>query len=349
MPRLCFALAGVIAVTAPVSSRTSASFDPFAFFAPTIRVTAADRQRIDAGQPMVRILTGRDREVVVFAATRIGIDGERLAAWVRRIEPLKKSALVPIIRRFSTPPAIEDLKDMTLPAGDLRDIRDCEPGDCGLKLTAGEIAALKPDLAGSGPEADARLQQSFRRLMLKRIQAYIDGGHPAIGGHADGQSPRPLHTEFSALLNRSPYLTEKLPHLATHLLAPPRTATEGVEWFLYWSQDQVRGSPVMTATHVAIVRGRLPAEPRVLVAGKQIFATHYMNASLSVTSLIGGVDQVPSYLVYINRTDVDVLSGFFSPMARMIIESRIRGEAQRAIVDLRKRLESGPPPGAQEP
>lgn len=317
--------------------------DPFEYFAP-ITVTAAERRRLDQGQAAVRILPGRDREVVVFAAARTTIDADRLIAWVHDIAALKKSHLVPLIQRFSNPPVATDLANATLPDDDLDDLRGCDPGDCGVKVTAAELARLKPLLGPRDPGRDARVRQAFRDIMLDRIRTYLAQGAAPLGTYADGSSPVSLQAAFDALLNRSPYIATRLPQLASHFRQAPAAATRDVEWFLYWSQDLVRSLPVLTATHVGIVRGQAPA-PLALVAGRQIFATHYMNASLSTTAVVAG-DAGVRYLVYINRTDVDVVSGFFGPLARRLIEGRIRSEAVTAITDLRKRLESGPPPGA---
>jgi hypothetical protein len=336
----------IVALGVCVGRSGAQASDPFDFFAPSIRLTHSERQRLDSGQPAVRMLTGRDREVAVFAAARTNITADRLVAWVHRIDALKKSALVPVIQRFSDPPVIGDLARMMVPVDDLRAIRYCAPADCDLKLTAAEMTALKQSApGGAGPVVEARLQEKVRELLLDRIRRYLAGGHTAIGQYDDGSTTRPLQADFAALLGRSPYLTERLAPLAAHLLGAPAHRVHGIESFLYWSQDTVRSRPVLAATHVAIIRGRDASQPLVLVAGKQIFALHYMNASLSVTALIGGAPGAPTYLVYINRTDVDVISGFFGGLARSLIEGRIRGEANTAIVDLRKRLESGPPPG----
>jgi hypothetical protein len=261
---------------------------------------------------------------------------------VHHIEPLKKSALVPIIQRFSDPPQMADVERMVLPDDDLRVLRRCRPGSCGFKLAAAELTWLRPALAASGPEADVRLRDAFREITLARLRAYITGGHAALGKYDDDSSSRTPEGDFAALLGRSPYLTDRLPVLTGYLRGPANARPASIDSFFYWSQDQVRGRPVMTATHVAIARGHAPGEPLALVAGKQIFATHYINASLSLTALVGSPGG-PTYLVYINRTDVDVISGFFGGMTRLLIEGRIKSEAFTAIAELKRRMETGPP------
>ena len=88
--------------------------DPFVFFQPSVTITADDRHQLDRGEPIARVLPGEDLEVAMFAAVPVGIDGDRLVAWMRRIEELKKSSYVLAIGRFSDPPRIEDLAGLTL-------------------------------------------------------------------------------------------------------------------------------------------------------------------------------------------------------------------------------------------
>ena len=78
--------------------------DPFAFFQPSVTLSMDDRRQLDRGEPIARVLPGQDHEIAVFAAVRVDIDGDRLVAWMRRIEELKKSAYVLAIGRFSDPP-----------------------------------------------------------------------------------------------------------------------------------------------------------------------------------------------------------------------------------------------------
>ena len=108
--------------------------------------------------------------------------------------------------------------------------------------------------------------------------------------------------------------------------------------------------PVISATQVTIVRPDRGRLPEVVVASKQIFATHYMDASLSITALVkDGESQ--RYLTYVNRSDIDVVNGFFGGLVRSILQRRVRNEAPGILIGLRERLESGDPPpvGAVSP
>jgi hypothetical protein len=84
--------------------------------------------------------------------------------------------------------------------------------------------------------------------------------------------------------------------------------------------------------------------PDALVAGKEIFTTRYLNGSLGFTAIVPGGRGSRHYLVYLNRSDVDVLGGVFGGIVRWFMERRLRSEAQDVLQGLRRRLESGEPP-----
>ena len=117
----------------------AAAPDPFAFFQPTVVLTAGERKQLERGEPLARVIPGEDREVAVFAAMKTTIDGDRLLAWVQRIEALKKNSYVLAISRISERPRLEDLKGLTLEDDDtcigmpLELVWD-EPDDAGIRL-----------------------------------------------------------------------------------------------------------------------------------------------------------------------------------------------------------------------
>jgi hypothetical protein len=49
------------------------------------------------------------------------------------------------------------------------------------------------------------------------------------------------------------------------------------------------------------------------------------------------------YLVYINRSHLDVPGGIFGSWKRTMVEGRLRSESANVFNEVRKRLESGPP------
>ena len=76
---------------------------------------------------------------------------------------------------------------------------------------------------------------------------------------------------------------------------------------------------------------------------REIFATHYRNASLGLTAVTEDAAG-HRYLVYVNRSQLDLLSGVFGGWKRALVEGKLKSESASVFNEVRRRLESGPPP-----
>lgn len=313
--------------------------DPFVFFRPAVVITPDERRIIDTGQVVVRVLPAPEEEVAVLAAVRLEAGGETLVAGVRHIAELKKGPFVLAIRRFSDPPNLRDLDGLALDREDLEAIRECRPSQCKIKLSRQELERLRRVAADSGAQWKSALQEAFQGLVLERVRAYRARGHRGISEYNDHATPVSLQAKFSSLIRGSPFLLAHMPRLAAYLEDYPRTLP-GVESFLYWSKETFGRKAVISVTHVCIVRtdghGGLP---EALVAGKQVFATHYMNGALALTAVIPGRPGSHNYLVYLNRSQVDALGGFLGWLKRAVVHQRLKGETDKIFRALRERLE----------
>jgi hypothetical protein len=118
----------------------------------------------------------------------------------------------------------------------------------------------------------------------------------------------------------------------------------GIETVLYWSKERLgRGKPMISVTKLSIVRGHGESLPDPIVIGRQLFATHYVDASWSVTTIAQGGDG-SKYLVYVNQSEVDLLGGLFGGIVRAGIQRQLRGQAGGQLRALKQRLEGGDPP-----
>mgnify|MGYP001172896244 FL=1 len=322
------------------------STDPFEFFRPHVSVSAAERARLEAGQAIVKTLQAESREVAVFSAARIAIDGDRLVAWVRRIQDLKRGKFVPAIGRFSEPPRLDDVSALELDKADLDDLEKCRPGACGLKLSEAEIGTLVPLAKRRTPDGQAAVQRAFREALVARAAQYRTSGLATASRYTDHSTPVVLDREFTALMSHSGFIDERLPGLARSLVRSPPGPSHDLESFLYWSKELLGGRPIVSITHVTIVRPGDVALPTAVVAAKQVYATPYMTGSLAVTTIVGGRDGTPHYLAYLNRSRVDVLDGLFGGLVRRVMERRVREDAAMVVDAVRQRLQSGEPPAS---
>lgn len=330
------------ALAAAASPGQQAPADPFAFFQPEVTLTPEERRAIDRGEARVKILSHGERDVAVFGVTPVNINADRLVAWVRRIERMKESPATLAVGRFSDPPRLSDLDRLSIDDDDMRAIQQCRPGDCGVRLSAEEMARLKAVVSGPTAQWQPRIQQAFRQIVLDRVIAYRARGLAGLPKYEDKAPSRQTADAFNVLFEQSRSLRTGLPPFAAALQGPPSVPV-GVESFYYWAKERLSGKPVISATHVSIVRPESPAAPAVLVAGKQIFATHYFTGAISVTALLRGAPGGHNYLAYLNRSEVDVIGGMFGGVARILIQRRVRGEAAELLEGLRKRLEAGEP------
>jgi hypothetical protein len=322
----------------PGETRTN---DPFAFFRPWVNVTEDDRSRLDRGEVLARVLPASRGEIAVFAASAVRATADEFIHRIRDIADLKKSRFVHAIRRFSDPPALDDLADLALDERDLEAIRRCRPGDCGLKLSTPDIEALHGVLEQAGPDWTGAVQDGFRRAVFRRVELYRAGGLSALPAYGNRANQVPPHEVYAGILQNSPYLLQGAPALSSYLSEFPRGEPADIDSFLYWSKEQLNGKPVISVTHVCIWKGEAVAgTPRVLVAGKQVMATHYLDGGLGLTVLLGGADEAATYLVYVNRSQTDVLGGFWGGLKRAIIEKRLERETGRVVLGLRTRLET---------
>ena len=321
----------IVALLLPAALAATAP-DPFAWLQPVVALDRAARSRLDRGEVIVRVLPAGDGEIGVFATARLDAEPEALVEWVNAIARLKRSPYVLMVRRFSVPPDLDDLKGLTLDEGDLAAIRDCRPGDCELKLAGDDIVVLRQAAFAGGSHWKDAVQTEFKRIVLGRLAVYEAAGFSAVPPYADRRKPTDPRVALDVLLAHSPYL-----HFDVLGADPP-------ESFFYWSKEQYgAGKAVIAMTQVDIVRPQRPSAVRVAVISREIFATHYRNASLGLIAVTEDATG-QRYLVYVNRSQLDLLTGVFAGWKRALVEGKLKSESVSVFNEVRRRLESGSPP-----
>jgi hypothetical protein len=334
--------AGLLAAILTTGVDASRAASPFAALAGCITISPTDQTRLDANTPIVRVLPARGHQIGVITVMRIAADPPRLIAWTRDIADLKKNALVKGIQRLSSPPVITDFSALSFDADDVSALRSCTSQDCSIKITAAEGRALHTEL--SGADGDKRAPDAARKLLLDRATRFLSGGLAASPKDPDDPG---MAVTFGELVRAAPCVTAHFPALSGILLHDSPTPILPVETFLYWSKEQATGRAITSITQSIIVdgaNGTLPPHVEVAVVGKQIYSTHYTNGSFTLTLLLRDDTTGHRYLVYLNRTDVDLIGGVFGGLTRRLIERRARSESETLLTALRQRIEAGDPP-----
>jgi hypothetical protein len=292
--------------------------------------SAADLQRLERGEVIARALTADHAEVAIAAAAIVRVPVRFYLDSFRAIESFKRTAEVQQIGRFSSPPSAADLRGLTIDQADVDALRKCRPGGCDVKLDAAGIRLVEREKADAGG--------AYREHLAAYVGRYVHEGNAALIAYQDQGKPGRLADELRLILERSPYLRQHWPLLARAVGEFGGSLPAPLQQFLYWSKEKAASKPVLSVTHAII----LPESERAaVIATKQLYASHYMTASLGVTILEArGSEGAPRTLVvYINRTRLDVFDGILGRIKRPMVRSRARSGAERMLGILRERLQ----------
>ena len=175
-------------------------------------------------------------------------------------------------------------------------------------------------------------ERAFREILLERVQTYLARGLGALPAYHDKTRPVSAAEAFGRLMEQSVYL-RRVPLFRASLGG---SAAEGATAsYVYWSVEDFGRQPVIRVTHVVIVQPNAADLPDVLVGSTQLYASHYTDAALAVTTLERSAGDT-AYLGYLYRARVDVLGNI---LVRRIVEGRIEDEVGRLFVHQLQRLQ----------
>lgn len=333
--RLSLAIAAGVASLVPAGASQTRASDPLVIFQPAVTMTPDDYARLGRDQAVVKMLPTHGGQIGAFTAVRTKAGGASALAWLRNICALKQGPYIKACGRFSNPPRLEDLDALQLDDSDLTDIRRCRPNDCGFKSTAAELKGLQATIASSGPNWKPQLQTAFRQMLLERVVRHL-----AAKSDAPPMQPLTSGDGFGRFAELYEFRWRPAPAVNPH---GRRTIdVPGGEPFMYWSKEQFTGKPIVGIMDITLARPPLGAASSAIAASTQIYASHYIDGSVGITAVVPSGDGAWSYLVYMNRSDLDILSGFWSGLTRIIMSRRIKNESAELLLSIRRRMEQEP-------
>lgn len=300
----------------------------------------AEWASINRGEAVAKVLATDTREVAVAGAVRIAASSERLIARYREIENLKRSAIVLDVGRFSTPPRPSDLASAQMEEYNL-DLRDCEPGDCRVRLSAADIARFHREVDWRANDWRERSRAIWMDVLAGYAAAFAREGRQGLPTYVNKREPLSVPAELLSLVERFTFVNEISPTFYSYLRDFGPKAPAGTEELLYWSKEDFGVRPVMRLSHQAIYR---PAGSQtVLVATNQIYADHYLDAGLTVTMAIDAAESGSGpafYMLSVSRARTRSLSGFLRSFVRSTVQGRSREALQKILTSTRTSLES---------
>jgi hypothetical protein len=312
------------------------------FLATAFHLTRAEIGRIDAGQVIARTLdASHNREVATLGIVRIEVTPEFYVERLADIATFKRDEAVLQIGTFSNPPQLDDVADLSLEEADVRRLRDCRVGDCGVQLSAEAIERFRTDVDWPGLDVRRHATSVMRHILVEYVTHYLDVGAPAAMEYADGPARLNPGREFASLAGADPDTWGYIPGLRRHLIEFPAVETDGTVDVVYWSKERVNRRPVISVTHLAIVPARDDSPADYAVASKQIYGMHYFDASLGLTLIVRDRAASPpaTYVVYVNRSRIDLFDGVFGRIARKVVSAKARSLVSEQLARLRRTLE----------
>jgi hypothetical protein len=304
-----------------------------------LKFTTSDLADLEKGRVVTRGLGAHTAgEIAAVGAVRVNAHKETFVASYRDIVHFKRGESVLEIGRFSSPPTLDDLAPLSIDKKDV-DVRTCRIGSCDIRLPSEAIRRMQDEIDWKARDAQTRVAELFKELLLDDVRAYVSGGAGRIVEYNDEKRPvRPVE-DFLGLLKNSPYVDTVVPGLAEHLTAFPSNPLPGAEDFLYWSKEKFVLSPFVTVTHVTIAP---PTSESAVIASKDVYSSRYFDASLTITIASDAVKTPGAfYLVYVNRSRANALKGMFADLRRSIVEHRVKGALDENLKVVKLRLEKG--------
>lgn len=318
----------------------------------TIGFSADDLEALASGSAVIKSLkTPVRQEIAHVGAVYIDAPAERFLERFRNIERFESGPGIPQIGRFGSPPQLDDLDPLTLPAADIDVLSACRPGDCDVQLAAAAIERFRTQVRWSAPDAAQQANAIAREVLLALVREYQAGGNAALGQYNDGGEPLPVAAQFRALLASSDDLPVPMPDLLAYLDSYPYGRPAGAEEFFYWAVVDFGLKPTVRVNHVVIhplTSAPVPGQAYA-IAIKQLYASHYFHTTLEIRFLLD--DDRPgrhgSWLISITRSRNDGMTGFRGIFLGPIISGR-SSDAVRGYLEHVKRQVERPVPVSRQ-
>ncbi len=338
------ALASLAAVNVmPAVARATSRSAAETFLSEQFQFDAGDFKQLDERRAVMRALPASDgREVAMVGVVRMRVPPAFYISQLRAIETFKRDEAVLAIGVFRRPASPDDAAALTLEPEDIERLQRCRPGSCKVQLPADALRRFHDEVRWGTPEAAADANRLMRDLLAGMVNRYRQSGDDGLMTYSDGDEPLSVAAQFHALLESGSAVLGRFPALYRYMMDYPRAQPAEVDDVIYWSKEKMGPATVVGVTHLAIAPLGGPPPAAFAVASKQLYATHYFDASLGLTILLtdDAAADSASYLVYVNRSRLDILGGFWGGLKRPIVRSRARSAAATHLIQVRDRVEA---------
>lgn len=309
-----------------------------AFLSDPVHATAADRDALLAGEPVVALLDADpDKEVAVFGGVWVNAAASQYVAAVNDIERFERGGSVRVTKRISDPPQPADFEGLSITDEDFRDLKDCAIGNCALKVGEEGLREFRAAVDWRRPTARADANAVIRRLVLEYVRGYRQGGNARLAVYRDKERPTFVAEEFRSMVDRLPRLGVDMPDLKAYLLGYPGAVLPNSTDFIYWQEAEFGLKPIVRVNHLVVQK----RPDRIVVASKMLYASHYFWTALEIRVLLPDPERGPGFwFVMVNRGMSDGLGGFTGKIVRGRVRAGLQKSIRAVLVSTKSKLES---------
>lgn len=320
--------------------RNSIAEEPALNVLKQLSLNAKEVSRLLQGDIVSKKLRMSDkRDIALLGAMILDVPADATVQAAHNIKKFKEGNEILGLEKFQKFDA-DELKTLNMEDKEIAELGNCQIGDCESKMPDTWIERL------SGEKDKDKRMNLLRKLLADYAKDFAVRGNKAIQESKNTSYPVAADKEFLSLLDQSPYIKELTPEFYEYLREYPGKQPPGTESFIYWSREKFGFKPVINLTHVIFYRWSQSGLSGYLIASRQVYADHYYDASLGLTILIDRPTvegKAPgSYLIYINRSRIDMLGGFLSSLRRAITLSRVRSGLESHMQTMKQRVENKP-------
>jgi len=304
--------------------------------------SADEIAELEAGRVITRVDADRSTgsEIFVVAAVKILVPRANVTAYYGQMVSYVDGEVTTGFGRFSAPPAIADVKDLAFDREEVEDLKSCRPGKCDIRLGGASLDALRSSIDWSAPDYPERVNAFARKAALDYVAGYQARGDAALVTYNDRAKPVSLQEQWLGILANSPLLQEYTPELKTYLERFPKANLPGAQDVFYWVKGRYGLAPIIGIVHGVLYEP--PNRDRTMVVQKQLYASHYLDASLAVATLLDARQEghPATYMLYTNRSRGDLLKGGFGGLKREVGRSQARRAAEETLGTIKQMLEA---------
>jgi hypothetical protein len=341
MMRTAILLTLIFAPLSPSVAQTSPNLQTY--FKNYIGLTDEQIAGIRGGKAFAKNLHSRIAdEIFVFGAVYINATPESYLHFAQDFNRLRSVPGFLAIGEFSDSPQLSDLKALTLDSDDVKELKDCKPGDCKIQLPASSIDDVHRLIDWSQPNAEEKLDEFVREKVLERLINYQREGNEVLGMYNDKRNPTEVPEQFKYMLSYSKALPKYLPDFYNYLLSYRAAKPANVENSFYWAKVKFGLKPTVRVVHVLTLHGDAAVEPVYAITEKQLYSSHYFQTALDLTFCVRDTTDPQAtgfYLIKTLGSEQAGLTAFKGSIVRKVATDRSSSSLQKSLSAIKEALE----------